>query len=389
MTAAQDGASPTAVASLQHWHELERRGAELSDRVGDLLGAAPEFVDNSRAEGALACMHAITDRLPRGPAADVRTALALLADLQELVFDLQEHHTADRLRRIAGCERGLERLRRLTSQAELIDRVCDELARSGGFGRVLLSRVQEGMWSPWTVNSSTRGQDWVAHWQNTPIPLEELELEHRVVQEGRPGLMGDVASAAVHDVFRQTQTTSYVVAPIMPAGRVIGLLHADRVTGGRSCGETDRDMVFAFADGFGRLYERTELIDRCRRQRLDAHEALQRADGALRALSEFELELELAVRPDDDSWGSASPSSTTISSGELERLTPRELDVLRLVAQGASNREIAEDLTLALATVKTHVNHLLAKLGVSNRSQAIVRYRRAEAGRRDVGGATG
>jgi DNA-binding NarL/FixJ family response regulator len=55
-----------------------------------------------------------------------------------------------------------------------------------------------------------------------------------------------------------------------------------------------------------------------------------------------------------------------------EPLTPRERDVLRLLAQGHSNKEIARTLFLAEETVKFHVRHILAKLGVQSRAQAIL-----------------
>jgi DNA-binding NarL/FixJ family response regulator len=51
-------------------------------------------------------------------------------------------------------------------------------------------------------------------------------------------------------------------------------------------------------------------------------------------------------------------------------LTPRQLEILRLVAQGLRNAEIAEQLTISEQTVKTHVARLLEKLGVSSRLQA-------------------
>jgi DNA-binding NarL/FixJ family response regulator len=57
---------------------------------------------------------------------------------------------------------------------------------------------------------------------------------------------------------------------------------------------------------------------------------------------------------------------------QLAALTPRELDVLRQVARGRSNADIAHDLYLSEATVKTHVAHLLAKLGLTSRTQAVV-----------------
>jgi DNA-binding NarL/FixJ family response regulator len=53
-----------------------------------------------------------------------------------------------------------------------------------------------------------------------------------------------------------------------------------------------------------------------------------------------------------------------------EPLTPRELEVARLLAQGETNRQIAEELVISFATVKVHVEHIIAKLKVSDRHQA-------------------
>jgi len=58
------------------------------------------------------------------------------------------------------------------------------------------------------------------------------------------------------------------------------------------------------------------------------------------------------------------------ADSESDALTERELDVLKLVAQGQSNHEIADRLAISEATVRTHVSHLLAKLEVTSRTQA-------------------
>jgi LuxR family maltose regulon positive regulatory protein len=70
-----------------------------------------------------------------------------------------------------------------------------------------------------------------------------------------------------------------------------------------------------------------------------------------------------------------APQSPLVSSPLLEPLREREAEVLRLIAQGYSNQEIAQKLVVGVSTVKTHINHLFQKLDVSSRTQALARAR--------------
>ncbi len=87
-------------------------------------------------------------------------------------------------------------------------------------------------------------------------------------------------------------------------------------------------------------------------------------------------ELYHAVRATAEGKSYLSPSITGRLMGQLRRpaaetLSPREIDVIKLVAQGSSNKEIAHSLHLSEATIKSHLLHIFTKLEVSDRTQAV------------------
>jgi DNA-binding NarL/FixJ family response regulator len=100
---------------------------------------------------------------------------------------------------------------------------------------------------------------------------------------------------------------------------------------------------------------------------------LVRTGDALLAPSVTRRLVERFARPPFTAPAESSPSPRPGASGcDMSALTPRELEVLGVIARGMSNAEIAADLFLSEATVKTHVTRILTKLGLRDRVQAVV-----------------
>jgi LuxR family maltose regulon positive regulatory protein len=76
-----------------------------------------------------------------------------------------------------------------------------------------------------------------------------------------------------------------------------------------------------------------------------------------------------------DALGEPAAVEQSAAAPLVERLSEREVQVLRLIADGATNREIADELVLTVNTVKRHISNIFGKLEVSNRVQAIARAR--------------
>jgi DNA-binding NarL/FixJ family response regulator len=86
-----------------------------------------------------------------------------------------------------------------------------------------------------------------------------------------------------------------------------------------------------------------------------------------------ELAARLLRRLADEGEMRGATRTAPLDDYEGERLTPRELEVLELMKLGRTNRQIAADLVISLGTAKNHVEHIISKLGVSDRTQAVVK----------------
>ena len=94
-----------------------------------------------------------------------------------------------------------------------------------------------------------------------------------------------------------------------------------------------------------------------------------------RLLAAFELELEDPSGRRTTDFSRSSPAGVTRPLLLIEPLSERELEVLQLIAEGLSNREIAGRLFIALSTVKGHTANIFGKLGVNSRTHAVAKAR--------------
>jgi DNA-binding CsgD family transcriptional regulator len=352
--------TPNAVdvlAGSRRRREFDRRASELRRRAATLLGSWPADA-GGRADEMLALVSSISDVLStEAVESTLAGALgALAADLQELALDLYDHDATARSLRMAGFDAAVRRLHAETNSAHLVQTACDEVRVGCGMARVLMSRVESGHCRPLHTNTAARGEPWFASWADGTIDLDALALAH-VVAERRPDVI-DTARTDNHEMIRLSRSTSYVVAPIRPAGDVVGLFHADHGSDGPRCDETDRDLLRVYTEVFSHAFERASLLARLELQ----HQHLRNTI----ALANLELSATRALWADD-------VEQTTI---DLSELTAREHDVLRLLSSGLANQPIATQLGITTRTVKAHVSQILGKLDARNRSELIARLHR-------------
>lgn len=295
-------------------------------------------------------------------------------------------------RDLTGLLDAVARVRENSELSGLLQRAGRELCGVAIFDRVMVSRVRGSTWFPellYAVGTDGRVSVDVdesgAGVDSLEIALASPLVEAEVVRRRLPGLVRD----AVHEprahrpLVERIGIREYVVAPIVACGVVIGMLHADAAVTERPLTELDRDLLRMFADGVGLVYERADLAER--------HELQRRAVADMAAAAARSLEsmdgptvpelIAAAAQPADAGAPAVVGRRPNVvaprrDGARLARLTAREHEVLALLASGATNAQLADELTVAESTVKSHVKHILHKLGAGNRAAAIACYLR-------------
>jgi DNA-binding CsgD family transcriptional regulator len=290
----------------------------------------------------------------------------LLTDLLQLQRELVEERL---LRRTDGLQRArdaVSRLGELGSPAGVIGRAAQELGESSDLDRVVISRVEDGALVPliaWSADEDAHAGGVLGRSMPLAYPLIEAEVAQR--HEATIVSVGGSGARSQPELREALGCEKYVVAAIRIEGSTAGLLHAGRVGDASPVDDIDLAVATLYADGLGQAFERAVLRETLQRQRRQLSSAARWISAQTARLATDELP------------GSA-PDVQLDDSELLELLTPREREVLRLIARGLSNSAIAQALMLGEGTIKYHVKNILRKLQARSRTEAVSRLMRLE-----------
>ena len=277
---------------------------------------------------------------------------------------------------VTVAKEALARLRLVFGNSELAERIPGEVHRIG-FTRILFSYIRHNTWfvrSAYAANddqlADTMLQVGRAHPRRLRRPLPECEM----VLSGSPILIENPRSdPRLHsELVAVTNPKAYVAAPVYAWQTPVGLLHADAPTETGDVDVAERDLLGLFAEGVGAIFERNLVLERLRAMRGAVEEHTHKI-GALADAFEDELWDNMDLRTDADPAGGAQGVCRR-EGNVIAELTLREKQVLQMLATGKTNAQIADRLFIAEGTVKSHVKHIMEKLGASNRTDAVRKY---------------
>jgi DNA-binding CsgD family transcriptional regulator len=204
--------------------------------------------------------------------------------------------------------------------------------------------------------------------QVEPIALSAQSEEAEVIRLAQGGRRERSRARSV--LARALGLEQHVLAAVVPESQALALVVFDRSDPAVS--EEDRAVVRFFAHLLGLAVIRVALRMRIREL---SHEIRHLTASANALVQEAQLApIGLTIDMGQGPVFTAAGRRTAPASALVELLSERERAVAALMAMGRSNREIAEELHLALGTVKAHVVRVLRKLKASNRAEAVARY---------------
>jgi DNA-binding CsgD family transcriptional regulator len=296
-----------------------------------------------------------------------RAAERVLVELLQLEREITE---LEYVRRADALERAAEAVRRLGelgSAAGILAKAAAELGASGQFDRVVLSEVVNGTLRPlavWDAADQAAAERLLADQGAKPVRLDYPLIEAEVARHLRATIVSPGRARTPGPLAATWGWQSCVVAALTAEGETIGLLHADAAAGGRTLDALDAEVAGKFAEGLSGVFERAVLRHTLELHRAELQSAGEWISGRLSRLSDA-----AAFEP--------SRAATSAERRLVQSLTPRELEVLRLMARGNTNLAIANALVVREGTVKYHVKNILRKLGATSRSDAVARFVRS------------
>jgi DNA-binding CsgD family transcriptional regulator len=308
----------------------------------------------------------------------------LLAELHSLVNEIHHEYLVRQAEMVDGIADALHRLRGIESASRMIERVTVEVCRSCGVDRCALLRSDGSQLLLESVHFAQDPEwqeEFAAFARSHPPTLDPHDPEVQLLRRRIPVLVDDPGSTTgMREITTEAgQSTSYVAVPLILRGSVIGTLHADRYFSGAPVDPVALSVVSAFAAGFGYALERTVLLDRTSAQLRRVRTMLAETETSMDLLFSAGVSLRRDGRGSIATEARGPARDLPMESRLAGLLTRRELEVVDLMARGASNGDIAAELVISEGTVKSHVKHILRKMHAANRAQAVSTYVRIQA----------
>ena len=376
MTATRPSSEPLSAAIGD---QLERRLQRAGDDAAALLGRASEPTRTSDLDRLRSLIAGLAERL--AAAGDENRSAGV--DEHEAALARMRQRFEGRVEAIARVQAVVGELREVTAPAAMLVRAPVALCEGSTLRRAILSIVARGRMvaeAAYFSQDPAGAQAVLERLRANPVALEHPLLETELLRRRRATIVLD---AHVHPRVDPTMAqlmgwTSYVAAPLLVGPQVVGVIHADRGRG-QPLDVLDRDVLWEFATGLAHAYESASLRRTLRRERDQMRVFLDWLGARSSGLTDAPITLGTGQQAPRAPWDVVDTEGLAVSVRQdrtaLESLlTRRELDVLELLAQGASNNAIGGALVISSSTVKFHVNSILRKLHAANRAEAVARY---------------